>query len=215
MEKVKLTELISLLEKELIRQHYKEATLANYRTNWANLTNFFKSQVEEYFSETVAMEYVDKKCDFFSKEQVGLLTQSNIYLFRMVRMLGDFQQHGTVLRRYMRSLSRINNPEHRQLLDVFVLYCKSCDYSISTCRSYRRTSENFLSFLEANDRTVKTLTTTSLTDFIKTLMGYSSKMVEFTLCGIRAFLRFLHSTEVLQEDMSEHLPSVKTYKKTR
>ena len=46
-------------------------------------------------------------------------------------------------------------------------------------------------------------------------MGYSSKMVEFTLCGIRAFLRFLHSTEVLREDMSEHLPSVKTYKKTR
>jgi len=41
MEKVKLTELISLLEKELIRQHYKEATLAYYRTNWTNLTIFF------------------------------------------------------------------------------------------------------------------------------------------------------------------------------
>jgi site-specific recombinase XerD len=133
----------------------------------------------------------------------------------MIRMLGDFQQHGTVLRRDMRSLSRINNQAHRQRFDAFVLYCKPHDYSISTCRSYRRTSENFLSYLEAKDRTAETLTTTSLTDFVKTLMGYSSKMVEFTLCAIRAFLRFLHSTKVLQEDMSEHLPSVKTYKKTR
>ena len=215
MEKVKLTELISLLEKELIRQHYKEGTLTYYRTNWSNLIKYFNSRGEEYFSEAVAMEYVDKKCDFFSKEQAGLLTQSNIYLFRMVRMIGDFQQHGTVLRRYMRSLSRINNPEHKQLLDSFNLYCKSRDYSKSTCKSYRRTSENFLSFLEAKDRAVKAITTTCLTDFVKTLMGYSSKMVEFTLCGIRAFLRFLYSTEILQEDMSEHLPSVKTHKKTQ
>ena len=108
MEKVTLKELISLLERELVRLHYKEATLKYYRVNWARLIRYFESRNEKFYSEAIAMEYVDKKCDFFAKEQAGLLTQSNIYLFRITRMIGDFQQHGTVSRRYMRSLSRIN-----------------------------------------------------------------------------------------------------------
>lgn len=215
MGKVPLRELISLLEKELIRMHYKEATLMYYRANWARLTRYFDSCNEEFYSETLAMKYVDERCDFFAKEQAGLLTQSNIYLFRIIRMIGDFQQHGMVARRYMRSLSRINEPIHKELLKGFEIYCKSCNYSFSTCKSYGRTAENFLSFLESRSCLIKNLLTSHLTDYAKTLMGYSSKMVEFTLCGVRAFLRFLYSERMLRNDMTECLPCIKSRKLTR
>ncbi|MDR1356645.1 MAG: hypothetical protein LBJ58_03130 [Tannerellaceae bacterium] len=108
MGKIPLKELISRLEKELIRMNYKEATLKYYRENWTRLIHYFESRGNEFFSEATAMEYVDRKCDFFTKEKAGLLTQSNIYLFRIVRMIGDFQQHGTASRRYRISLSRVN-----------------------------------------------------------------------------------------------------------
>ena len=52
---------------------------------------------------------MDKKWDVFAKEKSGTLTQSNIYLFRIIRMIGDFAKHGVVLRRYHRTLSRVNN----------------------------------------------------------------------------------------------------------
>lgn len=151
--------------------HYKKATLNYYRVNWIRLIRYFESRNEEFYSEVIAMEYVDEKCDFFAKEKSGLLTQSNIYQFRIIRMIGDFQLHGTVVsRRYMRSLSRINKPEHKKLLEVFNSYCKSCNYSISTCKSYCRVTENFLSFLESRYCSVQDLIPTYLTDYVKTLI---------------------------------------------
>lgn len=195
--------------------HYKESTLRYYRVNWSRLIRYFESCNEVFFSEYIAMKYVDEKCDFFVKEQAGLLTQSNIYLFRIIRMIGDFQLHGTVSRRYTRSLSRVNEPEHKKLLETFNLHCRSCNYSISTCKSYSRTAENFLSFLESRGCTARYIIPIYLTDYVKTLMGYSYKMVEFTLCGSRSFLRFLHSKQILVEDMSGCLPCIKTRRQTR
>jgi site-specific recombinase XerD len=46
-------------------------------------------------------------------------------------------------------------------------------------------------------------------------MGYSYKTVEFTLCGMRVFLRFLHSSGCLSEDLSGNVPCIKSRKQTR
>jgi site-specific recombinase XerD len=215
MQKETLKELIKRLEQELIRMDYKEATLSYYRANWARLDIYFESQGEASFSETIAMKYVDSKCDFFAKEQSGQLTQSNIYLFRIVRMIGDFQQTSVVSRRYMRSLSRVNRQAHLGLLETFSAYCKRCNYSVTTQKSYRRITENFLSFLEARSCTIENIVATDLTEYVKTLMGYSNKTVEFTLCGTRVFLRFLHSAGHLTEDLSGNVPCIKSRKQTR
>jgi len=210
-----IRDLVALLEQELIRVGYKEATLSYYRDNWRRIIAYFDERSEQYFSESVAMQYVDGKCDFFAKEKAGLLTQSNIYLFRIVRMLGDFQQHGTVLRRYQRSLSRVSNPDCLSLLAGFREHCVSCEYAASTQKSYCRTAENFVCFTEAHGLHLDKLTAENLTAFVRTLMGYSYKTVEFVLCGTRAFLRYLHSEKVLAADLSETLPTMQTRKQTR
>lgn len=215
MAELPIKELISLLEQELIRVGYKETTLKYYRDNWRRIIAFFDARGEKCFSENVAMEYVDEKCDFFAKEAAGLLTQSNVYLFRIIRMLGDFQQHGTVLRRYHRSLSKINKPENADLLKSFKQHCKHSDYAISTQTSYSRTAENFVCFTEAHGLSLGSLTATELTDFVKTLMGFSYKTVEFILCGTRAFLRFLHGQKVLATDIAGSLPCMQARKQTR
>lgn len=62
--------LISLLEQELVRMHYKETTLKYYRVNWARLVRYFEGRNEEFYSETVAMEYVDEKCDFLQRRKL-------------------------------------------------------------------------------------------------------------------------------------------------
>jgi site-specific recombinase XerD len=215
MEKAPVSQLITLLEQELIRQGYKDTTLKYYRDIWMRIAAHFESCGEVYFSESVAMKYVDDKCDFFKKEHAGQLTQSNVWLFRVVRMMGDFQQHGSVLRRYSRSLSRVNEPLNRQCLEKFSDYCKSNEYSASTQKSYRRTAENFLCFLEAREISVEAINGGRLNDFVKTLMGYSYKTVEFVLCGTRAFLRFLYSETLVSADWSGSLPCMQTRRQTR
>jgi hypothetical protein len=215
MERMPIKELINLLEQELVRMGYAEATLEYYRVNWKNIVAHFDEINEPYFSEAIAMKYVDGKCNFFEKERAGTLTQSNIYLFRIVRMMGDFAQHGTVLRRYMRSLSRINEPENQTLLEKFKKYCKANGYAVSTCKSYTRTAENFLSYLEAHSISLQMLEAADLTGFIKTLLGYSYKMVEFVLCGTRTFLRLMYNEGAVSADFSESLPNIQSRKQTR
>lgn len=215
MKNLPIRELITLLEQELVRVGYKELTLNYYRNNWKRIIAYFDGRGEQFFSEAVAMQYVDAKCDFFVKEKAGLLTQSNIYLFRIVRMMGDFQQHGTVLRRYHRSLSRVNSPANSALLAGFREYCRISGYSISTQKSYCRTAENFVSFTEAHGLSLEGLTAEDLAVFVKTLMGYSYKMVEFVLCGTRTFLRYLYGKGVLPADLSGSLPCTQARKLTR
>jgi site-specific recombinase XerD len=215
MEKRPIRELINLLEQEMLRMGYKESTLKYYRDNWKRIIEYFDEQGEQFFSEAVAMRYVDEKCGFFAKEKAGLLTQSNIYLFRIVRMIGDFAQHGAVMRRYHRSLSRVNVPGHLMLLERFRQCCRDCGYAISTQKSYYRTAENFVCFTEARGLILENITAEVLTAFVKTLMGYSYKMVEFVLCGTRAFLRFLYSEKVLAVDFSQSLPTMQARKQTR
>jgi site-specific recombinase XerD len=215
MERIPIKELIDSLEHELTRMGYAEATLDYYRVNWKRLVAHFDKVGEVYFSETTAMAYVDSQCGFFEKEQAGKLTQGNIYLFRIVRMIGDFQQHGTVLRRYHRSLSRVNNPVNQALLENFKVHCKTSGYAVSTQKSYIRTAENFLSYIESRDILLETLVAGHLTDFVKTLLGYSYKMVEFVLCGTRAFLRFSYSKKAVSADFSLALPNIQSRKQTR
>jgi site-specific recombinase XerD len=215
MENLKLRELVQLLEQELIRQGYKEATLSYYRAHWQRIIKHFEDEGEEFFSEAVAMKYVNRKCDFFEKEQAGLLTQSNIYLFRVIRMMGDFQQHGVISRRYLRSLSRVNKEVHLDVLESFRRHCKHSDYSVTTQKSYHRITESFLSFLEARNLLVNDISSTDLTAYVKTLMGYSYKTVEFTMCGVRAFLRFLHLENYLMNDLSGNLPCIQSRRQVR
>lgn len=215
MKQLPIKELVFLLEQELIRVGYKDTTLKYYRDNWKRIIAYFNECGEQYFSETTAMQYVDTKCNFFAKEKAGLLTQSNTYLLRIVRMLGDFQQHGTVLRRYHRSLSKVNDTFHQTLLDDFQKHCSNSEYATSTQKGYYRTAENFICFMEARKLNFANLNTENMNAFVKTLMGYSYKMVEFVLCGVRCFLRFLRSENVITTDLWESLPNMQVRKQTR
>ena len=71
MDNLPIRELITLLEQELIRVGYKDATLNYYRDNWKRIIAYFDEHGEKFFSETTAMQYVDTKCDFFAKEKAG------------------------------------------------------------------------------------------------------------------------------------------------
>jgi uncharacterized protein YfaT (DUF1175 family) len=73
------------------------------------LERWFASRGVQEFSLDVAMVWVDEACGgFFEKEQAGALRATDIYVFRVAAMLDDFAVHGSVLRRYSRSVSKLS-----------------------------------------------------------------------------------------------------------
>ena len=90
---VALPVLVSGLEAEMIRLGYKDSTMVWYHGAWRRLQRYFAARGVEEFSLDVAMEWVDEACGgFFAKEQAGTLKQTDVYLFRVAQMLGDYER---------------------------------------------------------------------------------------------------------------------------
>jgi hypothetical protein len=107
---VALSALVSGLDAELVRLGYKDSTMVWYRGCWRRLQKYFAARGAGEFSLDVAMAWVEETCGFFAKEQAGTLTPNDIYMFRIAQMLGEYAAHGAVLRRYNRSVSKLDVP---------------------------------------------------------------------------------------------------------
>ena len=84
--------LVSGLEAEMEnRLGYKDSTMIWLRGAWRRLQRYFTARGVKEFSLDVAMEWVDEACGFFAREQAGTLRQTDVYLFRVAQMLGDYE----------------------------------------------------------------------------------------------------------------------------
>jgi len=209
-------ELIHRLESELHRLHYTEGSIAVYRRAWKQIASFLDENGLSSFNEEAGMRFLDVKYGFSESEKTGTLTQYVINQLRIVRMLGDFQQHGSVLRRYYKQKVLLNGEPFQQWLKRFEAYCREREYSVVTCNHYRKATDRFLAFIESqNVWDVEDIVARQVPDYVKTLLGYSYKSVELQLCGLRCFLRFLILQDVPAQSLLDAVPTVKARKQNR
>jgi integrase/recombinase XerD len=209
-------ELTAQLEKELYRLHYSQGSIKFYRQMWRRITLFLESENVDHFTEEIGLSFLDKEFNFFELEKEKKLTQSTINVFRIVRMLGDFQQHGCILRRYYKQKELLQNDKFKETLQLYASDCLQSDYATATQNHYKRISEQFLSFLGSqNIVKISQITTKQVAGYITTLLGYSYKTVEQQLCGLRAFFRFLYSNNHHPQDLTAAIPPIKARKQNR
>jgi len=216
MTMLSFQELTQQLEQELYRLHYTEATLAHYRRLWKRMGSFFEQEGIKHFSEEAGMRFLDEQFDFYQRENAGQLTQSIINVFRIVRMLGDFQQHGSILRRYYKHKELLQTDELKTVWQGYQTHCQQKAYAQATQKHYRTIAERFLSFVESQGiRQPADIVPRHLSGYINTLLGYGYKTVEQQLCGLRSFLRYLHANGLHAEDLCSSIPALKARKQTR
>jgi site-specific recombinase XerD len=214
MEKIKLQELVITLERELYRLHYSAKTVTVHKRAWHRLIKFFNEKMESYFSLNLAMQYLDEKYDFFAKQESGTLNSGAKLCHRSISMLSEYQLHGMVNPRH-RGNEKISVKEHyKELLAKFRSYC-TFHYAYYTISGYGRSAKKLLFFIESKDVNISELNPVLMEEFVKTLLGYSPKMIEFTFSGIKCFMHFLHEEGYISENLSEQLPKVKVPQKAR
>jgi len=131
-------------------------------------------------------------------------------------MLGDFQQHGSILRRYYKQKELLHTDESKQILQHYINHCQQREYSRVTQNHYRKISEQFLSFLESQEIvSYSDITAKHISGYINTLLGYSYKTVELHLCALRSFSRYLYTNDLHPQDLAETIPAIKARKQTR
>lgn len=211
---VALSVLVSGLEAEMVRLGYKDSTMVWYRGCWRRLERFFAACGVEEFCLDVAMAWVDEACcGFFDKERAGTLKPSEVYLFRVAAMLGDFEVHGAVLRRYDRSVDKVTGAD-AEVIARFAERLRADGRAVSTVRAYGTLAGEFVAFA-ATRGGLGRLDADVVGAFVATLAGYQVKTVEQKLCAVRSFLRFASAEGLVDAAVLDAVPPVRSSRQAR
>jgi integrase/recombinase XerD len=180
------------------------------------LLEFAQERDEIYYSENLGIDFVEKKFNIFQKDFKGILKRSDVQNLRVIRMLGDFQLHGSVLRRYYKHKEILDNQHFIGVIEDFKQYCADKDYSAVTIGHYTKLSAKFLDYVDSHKLTsCSEINLSLINNYIKTLAGYTYKTVEQQLCSLRAFVKYLHINSLVSTDYSLKIPMIQSRKQTR
>ena len=107
MDKKYLPDLISELDQELLRLGYTKGSMTFYRRRWNQLMAYAEDRGEYYYTEQLGIDFVREFFGITQDDFARTLPQAETQELRVIRMVGDFQLHHAVLRRYMK---------HREIL---------------------------------------------------------------------------------------------------
>ena len=168
------------------------------------MEKFFAARGVEEFSLDVAMAWVDEACGFFGKDQAGTLQQTDVYLFRVAQMLEEYAVHGAVLRRYSRSVGRLDGPG-TEAVARFQAHLRSAGRSASTVRTYGTLAGELVAFAGTRGG-LACCDAATIGAFVATLAGYQFKTAEQKLCAVRSFLLFASDAGLVGAACLEAVP---------
>ena len=174
MDKTYLPDLISELEQELLRLGYTKGSMTFYRRRWNQLMAYAEDRGECYYTEQLGMDFLKEFFGVTQEDFSRTLPQAETQEIRVIRMVGDFQLHHAVLRRYLKHKEILTTPFFVDIRSRFQSSCEKKGYSQVTTEHYVKQSSYLMDYLAAqgmNDFTAVTLDTVNA--YIRTLAGFA------------------------------------------
>ena len=216
MQKQTLREVLRDLEQELLRLGYTNGSMTFYRNRWRKLENFADRNGQVYYTEQLGIDFVREYFGITQDDFSRILNQAQTQELRVVRMVGDFQLHHAVLRRYLKHRELLTDTYFIEISRRFEEYCVAAkEYSTATVEHYTKQSSYFMDYLTAQGmHDFSGMSMDTINAYILTLSGFSYKTVEQNICSLRAFVRFLFGEGILSMDYASRMPMVKARKQT-
>ena len=207
-------EVITERLKQLLQENnYSPVTIRFYEREWSKIQTFLKETYgnTEYNMER-GLEYLEKQYGFVTKCNDGTLSQQRVQSIRVVHMLEDYRLHQVLTRRYYASKNPIIlNTYYSNIFADYKNYLLSSQLSKVTVGHYIKISKTFIDYLQQlKVESTKDITMDTCNSYLKTLVGLSFKTIEQQVCGMRHFLRYLYSSNLIINDYAEkiHMPVV-------
>jgi site-specific recombinase XerD len=216
MQPQTLHELLQDLEQELLRLGYTKGSMTFYRNRWRKLEDFAYRKGQVYYTEKLGIDFVWEYFGITQDDFSRTLNQAQTQELRVIRMVGDFQLHCAVLRRYLKHRELLTDPYFIKTSRQYEHYCVAAkDYSKSTIEHYIKQSGYFMDYLAAQGmHDFSGISMNTINAYILTLSGFSYKTVEQNICSLRAFFRFLLGEGIISTDFASKTPMVNAKKKT-
>ena len=199
-----IPELIDTIVPYIQKEHYSDSYVRG-------LEQCF-NQFEKYCAERKITQLTSEVTQQFLLDRYGLQPGTvDRKLSRNIRamdMLSDFQHCGAIIIR--RSLEKVFPTSFAAIANSYFVHMKNTYAQPNTIASHRKTVFRFTDFI--NNRGVESydrLTIDDINAFIKIiLVNYAKSSAQCYFGILRSFLRYLHDSEITEEDFSRKVISV-------
>jgi site-specific recombinase XerD len=206
--------LIETVLQELRKLNYSENSIVNYRRFYNRLARFAQEEGEAFYSEDFGSRFLMKYYDCRVNTITDTAPTSRLHTqIRCIRLLGDYQLHGIILRRKLGKLATTPCPvQFRCGYESFLAECRERNYSERGTYTRANRIKNFLFFLDDHGvNTCEGITPSSLSAYFGTCISQTGKTMAATLTSVRTFLRHLYLNGFMETDLTEKLPKLKTF----
>lgn len=210
--KLTINELVDKVLAELERLNYSYNSLCGFRAFYKRVIAFADEKEELYFSEALGKEFLKEKYNCTINYYTEAMPKSYKNLIRKIRVLGDYQLHGVIVRRIVKKPGYVKPPQFEKELTAYERECESNDYSKRGLHTRMHRLFFFIDYLDVrNVQDVKGITPDIISDYVKTIYAHHEKSISSILTTLRVFLRFLYLNRYTDEDLSLKVPKQRKY----
>ena len=212
MEKeTNIIELIAATEKELLKLGYQPHQVKLYQRAWRRFRDYSAEHGETAFSEELGAVFL--KGIYGWPNDSGKSTSYMRYAARAIRVLGDYKQHGVVLRG-KRIFYRGWEEYFGETLEAYKRHGAKVGLSTGSVFRIEQVLLKFFEYLQMRGiRSCEVLDCKIIDGFVKTLAGYAPKTLSVCMFALRAFFDFLFETGVSRENLQKYVPCVRNVRR--
>lgn len=204
--------LVSKVLSELERLNYAHNTLCGYRAFYKRVIAFAEEKDEIYFSEALGRNFLKEKynCTFdYYKYAMPKGLKGHI---RRIRVLGDYQLHGVIIRRIVKKKGYIKPLQFETELAAYEKECEVNEYSKRGLRTRMQRLFFFIDYLDSRSvLNSNDINGEIISDYVKTIYKNHEKSIASILTTLRVYLRFLYFNQYTDEDLSLKVPKQNKY----
>ncbi len=195
---------------ELKKLNYAYNTICGLRASFNRISTFAQDRGELYFSEN--LEYLKEKYNCSVDYYQEAFPQKAKQAIRSVRLLGDYQLHGVIVRRIVKRKAYVKPPQFEDVLTAYENECKNNEYSLRGMRTRLQRLFFFVDYLSLRKvMNVGEITPEIISDYVLCISPKHEKSIASILTTLRVFLRFLYLNRYTQNDLSFSVPKQNKY----
>ena len=198
---VLLTELIANATEELLRKKYSSGSVSHYRNVWKRLIEYAEQNNIAYFSESLGNNFLKDVYGFSPEKSIKENPPRYKHIRRSIRILGDLQLHGIILRHEMSNVVPFPT-QFEHIATEYIEYLGTRYLAETTIKTKIPQIKRFLCFLdEYNTKKIEDISAEHINAFSKTLCGYNVKTYNGIMVTIRQFLKYLYIKGFVSENL--------------
>lgn len=198
---------------ELKQLNYAYNTVCGIRASFNRVCAFARDRDERYFSEELGHEYLREKYGCTTNYYLGPFPRNAKPAIRSIRLLGDYQLHGVVIRRIIKRKGYVKPPQFEEMLTAYEQECKMNEYSLRGMRTRLQRLFFFIDYLALRKvMDARDITPGIISDYVISVSPKHEKSIASILTTLRVFLRFLYLHKYTEMDLSLAVPKPTRYR---